>query len=895
MIFGLNKNKNQSPDNKAEKAAPSMVGKALRYSHLPGIIPRIRELALKFGHFAYMLALVYRAVNLLPANHPYVNAANIGRFGLRDVIASAANNVQMKRENIDQIAVFGAVLMSVVLIGAQVIIIALSTVMGQANAASFFSIPAADVPNDVVLVFLEQVFGDVGVFGTGAAGIGTPLHTGLHAMLSFYSMAMLVLAVFIIIYYIITVVGEAAISGTPFGRRFNSLWAPIRLVVALGLLVPVANGLNSAQYITLYTAKMGSNLATNAWNVFVDEMSTDASNLVAKPELVNMAGMIQAVFIAEVCRQSYDQINNASATVVPSIQYTTYLGSRVDQRFSLPMAGANIGNIYDSAVAGSGRNDYNRIKFSWVNSDTESDQCGALTVELVPLMVEDPSNPGNSIELPSSRAIHIAYMEAIVDAQNEIANAAALVVQSMQLNNSAIPGPFSAERANAMAILGTALGSAESKVNGAIGASYTSIISNPAVNAQLFTGLKDEGWGGAALYYMNLGEINQRYGQVTTNIPSFSSPYGGSLGNPDNESLFMNGFDGGADRTWVQRQTAFRDVAAELDRAGAIAIDVSNAFYEEESEAGLGDVADITFEMFLSALFNLNKLYEFKDVTAAGLDPMVGIMQIGDSMVNRAVTMFTLAAGAKMAAAISGAIPNRAARVIGAFADALGGIAFLLALIGFGAGLMLFYLLPLMPFIYFFFAIVSWILEIFEAMVAMPLWALAHLKIDGDGLPGPLAINGYFLLLGIILRPVLIVFGLIGGYIIFGAGAYLLAGTFDIAVDQVRGNDDVGALGRLIYAIIFVYLAYSLGMMCFKMVDAVPRGILRWIGQGGATPFSDEKPEDPFQGSKGMIFAAAGIASMARPGPARATFQGADGNSVFDGPSNKQNQTGGGR
>ena len=54
-----------------------------------------------------------------------------------------------------------------------------------------------------------------------------------------------------------------------------------------------------------------------------------------------------------------------------------------------------------------------------------------------------------------------------------------------------------------------------------------------------------------------------------------------------------------------------------------------------------------------------------------------------------------------------------------------------------------------MPFIYFFFALAGWIKSIFEAVVAMPLRALAHLRIDGEGLPGPGATNGYFLLLEI--------------------------------------------------------------------------------------------------------------------------------------------------
>ena len=62
---------------------------------------------------------------------------------------------------------------------------------------------------------------------------------------------------------------------------------------------------------------------------------------------------------------------------------------------------------------------------------------------------------------------------------------------------------------------------------------------------------------------------------------------------------------------------------------------------------------------------------------------------------------------------------------------------------------MLFYIIPFMPFIYFFFAVGTWVKAIFEAMVGVPLWALAHIRIDGQGLPGDAAMNGYYLLLEI--------------------------------------------------------------------------------------------------------------------------------------------------
>ena len=81
--------------------------KVLKYSTLPGFIPRIGALfSSGFVHISYLMAVIYGALRLLPPNHPYLNPANRGRFGIRHVIAEAANNLVFSKKNLDQIIVF---------------------------------------------------------------------------------------------------------------------------------------------------------------------------------------------------------------------------------------------------------------------------------------------------------------------------------------------------------------------------------------------------------------------------------------------------------------------------------------------------------------------------------------------------------------------------------------------------------------------------------------------------------------------------------------------------------------------------------------------------------------------------------------------------------------------
>jgi hypothetical protein len=108
----------------------------------------------------------------------------------------------------------------------------------------------------------------------GASWIADPSASGsisaaLRVALGLYSNALLIVASIILLYHLLIMVTETAHQGVVGGKRANQIWAPIRLVIAIGLLVPLASGLNSAQYITLQAIEWGSNMATKVWDTFL--------------------------------------------------------------------------------------------------------------------------------------------------------------------------------------------------------------------------------------------------------------------------------------------------------------------------------------------------------------------------------------------------------------------------------------------------------------------------------------------------------------------------------------------------------------------------------------------------------------------------------------------------
>jgi len=104
----------------------------------------------------------------------------------------------------------------------------------------------------------------------------------------------------------------------------------------------------------------------------------------------------------------------------------------------------------------------------------------------------------------------------------------------------------------------------------------------------------------------------------------------------------------------------------------------------------------------------------------------------------------------------------------------MGPIGLVLITFGFTLG----YILPLIPFTRFILGILNWMMQLFEALLAVPLLALSLLKTDGEGFATQNFQSGMIMLLGLILRPVLMVFGLVMGLLAFNGIYQIVALTF---------------------------------------------------------------------------------------------------------------------
>ena len=115
-------------------------------------------------------------------------------------------------------------------------------------------------------------------------------------------------------------------------------------------------------------------------------------------------------------------------------------------------------------------------------------------------------------------------------------------------------------------------------------------------------------------------------------------------------------------------------------------------------------------------------------------------------------------------------------------------------------------------------------------MVAVPLWMLAHLTFEGDGLHGR-GFAGYELCSNILFRPVLMIIGLFLGYC-FTCASWLIRMSFGIAAAFVLGDGSsvTNWLGLFVLLSIFVLSHVVAAIASFRMITLIPHHVPRMIG-----------------------------------------------------------------
>ncbi len=945
----------------------------VKYVVMPGVVPRFQRLfSSGFGRVAYLMAQIYAMVRLLPAHHPYLDPSNIGKFGIHHVIAAAANNLVMSKKNMDQILVFVLLLVCIVLLALQIIILVGALLFGSSVALAGAVFPYPEGPSifvtgapadDIAFMLLDRVFGVPGFFNscvaTGAVCTGAqgpagafpwPFHIALHQLFRFYSTGMLLIGTVIFLYFIVVIVAETATSGTPFGQRFQNVWVPIRLVVAIGLLVPlpiqypgggVSAAYNSGQYIVFAAAKYGSSLATNAWIRFNNTVFNHAEfaggngvnplgerqTLVALPKQPDAAPIAEMISMVHTCAFTYFMVDRSirkvhgagavGGPVAAGVQELKYPETQADideyitknnirpYLVKTPASWMVAGNgnpatgmaleadtSYQDALEFFYRGDivitFGRLKKPPVGGaapeitpDNIEPACGEIRIP-----VTDPrDSAGGAGAYPAAttpylgavamQQLYFNYIrwywylsnntERFIDFAGRFVlltlkkggdSACEMGCQGNFAPNPNLPNctlaagvrpcektPISAQwKQDTIDFVQTDLNVRIVEIWNAYNNDGAEIALDPVV--------LDRGWGGAGIWFNRIAQVNGAWVTALINQPAFDKMpiimeevkrMRTSSSKELSGAEVFNPYGSGADSSTLVSE--LKGMHADAARMSTVLYSAYKYWRADQMNFDRGDKSlnSGALETAMNMIFGTYGLFSMTGENVQ-THPLAQLATLGRGLVEASIRNIAVSTGSAALGGVAGALNRQAGSLVQAAGQFFNSVAFL----GLTVGLVLFYVVPFLPFVYFYFAVASWIKTIFESMVGVPLWALAHLRLDGDGLPGDSASNGYFLIFEIFLRPILTVFGLMAAMVIFTAQVRILNFTWMIVTENAGGfNTDTqiaavagkinlqrSIVDQFFFTVTYAIVVYMMATAAFKLVDTIPDNILRWAGQG---------------------------------------------------------------
>ncbi|TPG45978.1 hypothetical protein EAH89_25485 [Roseomonas nepalensis] len=202
-----------------------------------------------------------------------------------------------------------------------------------------------------------------------------------------------------------------------------------------------------------------------------------------------------------------------------------------------------------------------------------------------------------------------------------------------------------------------------------------------------------------------------------------------------------------------------------------------------------------------------------------GASPVQVLVNTGHTMLFVGLTGVALADGSEHG--LLSSIPG-VGNAIGAISGVLKPLMWAMTTTGFTLA----YILPLTPFSVWITSVVSYLVLVWTTILAVPVVALSHVKLEGDGWIPSAAAAGWVAVLRIGLTPVMMLVSLIVGYtVVEFSAAILLQGFIPVFTDVSAGQRFV-FIGWIIAGIVLTFLLLSIFWMCFSLISSLSESVL---------------------------------------------------------------------
>lgn len=577
----------------------------------------------------------------------------------------------------------------------------------------------------------------------------------------------------------------------------------VRIGFAAVMMFPQASGFSTGQSVVVQAAMWGVGMARSLYTSAVTAVGPDAMTIYT-PTIPGTQTVVSSLIQNELCR---GLVNAASGNpnMIPApgpITVTAASGQLVTWSYSM-----SAGNETDTPVCGtltlrSGNSAATQI--AGVSVDTaealKSAVTATLTTYIRPQVEQIAQNFFTTRKASALQPLMSVLSTATADYTQKLTQAATSTTAALR---SAMQNAAEARNGN----VGVATGQAR---------------------------LADLGFSSAGAYYLEFARLNGVTLSLVSSTPEINLPSYQGLGHSLSNDLapFVQ-----ASLAYMTRLQSFVTTTDTMSSPGGSAQLFSGAV---PGENGVDMLTRLYRKIGISDAMVQRITGYMMPSSSIWTDPFGGLMQLGNFLINVALIIL---GGAALLASGTASTALTAWQVLtfqwggaGATVVAHDVVNFLATPIFVGAasllipGLTIAFVLPMIPFVMWFAGVMGWIILVCEAVIAVPLWMLAHMTFQGEGLHGKGG-EGYSLLFNVIFRPALMLVGLFLGYFIFASGSWLIRQGFGVASGFTLSNGGMltNILGIVVMVSIFVMMHVALAFMAFRLISLIPQ-IPRMIG-----------------------------------------------------------------
>ncbi len=674
------------------------------------------------------------------------------------------------------------------------------------EATSLFELP----PDDPSVNFLGQLFGNVGSVLSGSSGMI------LGTLFKYFNLGILVVAGIFLIWTTVKVVIHSTHEGTFMGKEVNTGFHVIRTVLGIGLLSPTVGGYSIIQIIVMWAVLQGAGFANTVWNQALDYFQNGGQLFV--PPSTNLSPLIQmtgTVLESEVCMNYHQKMEKA-------------LQTEARQK----IASGDTSPIYQTRVQ-----TFPAYKPTYIDYNS----LDPTTPKIV-----FPANRGNS---PSDNGCgEFQYGQSNPADNPTVLNALMAVISQLSGAAQRVANPYPSDLTSTPSplqdLVQTQLVNAAQDWVNYLLPIRTNATSQTTMSA-FWTSARKDGWLYAGSYYYQLSGIqramndagNIKFQLVSPDaycIPAIGNyinfPSGGPLNLKSQciknwNTYYANSIDSPAFDIVLGRAAPYVTGAITL----ANQVQAANANVVIPNSFNMGDMGALAGPMgMISGLI----LSSIQTMVSNG-DPIMKLQKMGQSWVDQAVAawiglamlMFFVSLVASLMSSISSA-GYAFQGMMNVFVTLFMALLFILMV----QGVLVSIYVPLIPFIIYTFTAIGWFIAVIEAMVAAPLVALGVTHPEGQGMLGK-GEQAVMLLLGVFLRPALMVMGLLAGMLLSVIALTIFNKPFVTVLFTAVGNGIAG-FGAY-YGILSLYsvLVTQIVTQSYSLIFNVPDRVLRWLGQ----------------------------------------------------------------